>query len=93
MGGERRLLSLRRRVTPDRTPSYRLLWDTLSSVVVASGAHAWRFVSPQDSTLHLEFLEFSASADPRSATEVRELLARLETEVGPSTIEEWHEYQ
>lgn len=91
MAAERRLLSLRRRVPPARGASYGELWDALAAAVTADGAHAWRFVSPQDSELHLEFLEFKASDDPRNEEKVRELLDRLDTDTGASTIEEWLE--
>lgn len=89
MKAERRLVSLRRRVPSDRDASYRTLWASLAARVTPLEAHAWRFVSPQDPELHLEFLEFKASADPRAARDVRDLLARMETEAGGSITEEW----
>ena len=89
MKSERRLVSLRRRVPADRVPSYQALWAALAATVTPLQAHAWRFVSPQDPELHLEFLEFGATADPRAAGDVRDLLARMETEAGVSTTEEW----
>lgn len=89
MTAERRLVSLRRRVPAERDPTYRTLWATLVAAVTPLEAHAWRFVSPEDPELHLEFLEFRASADPRAAGDVRDLLARMESEAGDSITEEW----
>lgn len=88
---ERRLLSLQRRVPPALTPAYRALRDELAACVTATGAHAWAFVSRDDPELHLEFLEFEATDDPRMHAEANRLLRRLEAEIGPCRVEEWLE--
>lgn len=86
---ERRLVSLRRRVTPERIGDYAALWEVLAGAVNADGSHAWRFVSRNDPSVHLEFLEFSSAADPRSRPEVAAALARIDAVVSPASVEEW----
>jgi hypothetical protein len=88
---ERRLLSLHRPVAQDRESRHRALWSELSQLVTPTGAHAWRFVSANDQGLHLEFLEFEAANDPRENSAARAVLARLDEEVAPATVEEWLE--
>jgi hypothetical protein len=91
MNPERRLVSLRRRVEGDAQKRYRELWSALAEAVIATGAHAWGFVSTGDPQLHLEFLEFRAAADPRGEAPVRLLLERLDAEVSLAETEEWLE--
>jgi hypothetical protein len=89
MSAERRLVSLRRSVPSPRMEAYGALWTSLAEEVVRAGAHAWRFVSPQDPELHLEFLEFKAAVDPRREPPVRALLDRLDVEAAAAATEEW----
>lgn len=88
---ERRLLVIRRTVPPATAPLYVALWQSLSAIAKRSGFHAWRFTSPLDAGERLEFLEFEAGADPREDAATREVLQRLEQEVGASRSEEWLE--
>lgn len=89
--GERRLVSLRRRVPAERLGEYAELWRELAAAVTADGSHAWRFVSADDPGLHLEFLEFRADADPRSRPTVEAALDRLDRAISPALTEEWLE--
>lgn len=91
MSAERRLVSLRRRVAGASRERYGELWSALEADAVAGGAHAWRFVSATDASLHLEFLEFRGDADPRTADAARRHLRMLDEEVGRAQVEEWLE--
>lgn len=91
MSTERRLVSLRRRVPHSRGARYRELWSALEAEATEAGAHAWRFASPRDGELHLEFLEFRAGADPREGEGTRAILRGLEAEVATAEVEEWVE--
>jgi len=76
-------------VDPEREPEYRSLWTELKERAESSGAHAWRFASPHDPAERLEFLEYEAGHDPRR--EAGAILAKLDNEVGPASVEEWLE--
>jgi hypothetical protein len=86
----RTLVSLRRRVPAPLRDAHAAAWAQLHREATARGAHAWRFASAADPELYLEFLEFSADADPRGNTEVSGALARLD-EVGAAEVEQWVE--
>lgn len=86
---DRRLLCLRRTVDPGREREYRALWAELKGLAENSGAHAWRFASPSDPAERLEFLEYEAGHDPRR--EAGAILARLDSEIGAASVEEWLE--
>lgn len=88
---ERRLLSQRRRVEGGKNAAYDALWAELAARVVAEGSHAWRFVARDAPELHLEFLEFEATRDPRADPETRTLLSRLGAEIAEASVEEWLE--
>lgn len=85
---ERRLVEIRRRVSAEAAVIYDTAWRALESAVVGAGAHAWRFRSPDDSALHLEFIEFRASADPRTRNDVASGLRALDA-IAPGSPEEW----
>jgi hypothetical protein len=88
---QRRLLSLRRRVAAESAARYHDLWRDLAAAVTAAGSNAWRFVADGNGDLHLEFLEFEASRDPRADPTILLRLARLDDEVGSAAVEEWLE--
>ena len=88
---ERRLVSLKREVAAAAAELYDEIWAGIVAAATATGAHAWRFSAASDPTLRLEFLEFKAGADPRSATEAGALLGRLDREIAPAIVEEWLE--
>jgi hypothetical protein len=90
MSAERRLVSLRRRVPASRQARYGELWGALAAEATKTGAHAWRFVSPGDGELHLEFLEFRADADPRRSEATQRILRQLREEAA-AEVEEWVE--
>jgi hypothetical protein len=89
MSVERRLVSLRRRVPGSRRERYGQLWTGLVAEATKAGAHAWRFVSPRDGDLYLEFLEFKADADPRAGEETRRILREMDADAGVAEAEEW----
>lgn len=91
MTAERRLVSLRRRVPAPRRARYGELWTALVADATKAGAHAWRFVSPRDGEVHLEFLEFRADADPRAGEGTRRILRELDADVALAEVEEWLE--
>ena len=87
----RTLVSLRRTVAPDRKPGYDAAWAALAAAAAARDAHAWRFVSVENPSMHLEFLEFRSDADPRADEAVRSALHLLNERATPAVTEEWEE--
>lgn len=88
----RRLISLRRRVPPERGQEYHELWAEARRLATGQGAHAWHFVSATSPGEHLEFLEFRADGDPRREPELAGVLRRLDG-IGAARVEEWQELQ
>lgn len=72
-----RLLSIRRRVPGSARSAYLDAWARLRAAATAAGANAWLFHSPGDPELHLEFIEWSAAADPLARPAVATELAAL----------------
>lgn len=89
MRGPRRLISLRREVAAAEDAEYAALWQALAAEVEARGAHAWRFTAADRPELRLEFLEFAAGADPRSAPAVADALRDLDQRIGAAAVEVW----
>ncbi len=85
---ERRLVEIRRRIQRDSGGMYESAWRELETAVTATGSHAWRFRSADDADLYIEFLEFRASADPRSRPDVQSALQAMEA-LAPGSVEEW----
>jgi hypothetical protein len=71
--------------------AYDRIWSELRDAAVANDTHAWRFAGVKDASIRLEFLEFAEHSDPRALLPIRQLLSRLEREVGPAEEEEWAE--
>lgn len=67
---ERRLISIRRLVPPERRDAYDAAWGTLHTAATERGAHAWRFRSADVENVFLEFIEFGAESDVRAAPAV-----------------------
>ncbi len=91
---ERRLISIRRWVSPESRDEYDAAWLRLQTAATAGGGHAWRFVSAGEANLYLEFLEFAAARDLREDPEILASLQSLHQSFGdpyppPQTIEEW----
>jgi len=86
---ERRLVSIRRTVSAADLPEYEARWDRVRSAVTSLGANAWRFRSVAAEHLHLEFLEFKGSDDPRAHAAVAAALADLRRLVPDDSAEEW----
>lgn len=87
---ERRLVSIRRRVSPALRAGYDAAWARVRAAAVAREAHAWRFRSAEEEGLYLEFLEFRAERDVRADPEARSALAALAA-FGEERAEEWTE--
>ncbi|HEX7238800.1 MAG TPA: hypothetical protein VF263_00930 [Longimicrobiaceae bacterium] len=94
---ERRLVSIRRTVAPERREEYDATWGLLHAAATVRGAHAWRFRSADVDDLYLEFLEFGTDdSDIRADTEVLGGIKALHEAFGepyptPMTLEEWIE--
>ena len=93
---ERRLVSIRRSVAPDRRDEYDMAWRLLHAAATARGAHAWRFRAASTPDLFLEFLEFGAEADLREDPAALAAIMALHESFGdpypaPRTLEEWIE--
>jgi hypothetical protein len=94
--GERRLVSIRRYVPPEKREAYAGAWLALRTAATAQGAHAWHFLSADVPDVYLEFLEFGAESDVRSDAATVEAIRALHEQFGqpyppPNTIEEWVE--
>ncbi len=76
---ERRLMSIRRLVSPERREEYDAAWARLHAAATARGAHAWRFASVTHDDVYVEFLEFTPDQDPREDLEAGAALRALET--------------
>lgn len=88
--GERRLVSVRRRVGPADRERYDNAWHRYSEAANAAGANAWRFRAADEEHRYLEFLEFAGDDDPRGSRELAEAGAELQV-IGPAEAEEWLE--
>lgn len=93
---QRHLVSMRRRVPPERRGEYNAAWERLRRSATTYGAHAWRFISAGRNDLYLEFLEFAADADPRDQPDVTVALGDLDSAFQDShfsaePVEEWRE--
>ena len=94
MSVERRLVSIRRLVKPERRHEYAEGWAALHRAATARGAHAWTFLSADVPDVFLEFLEFGPESDIRSDPDTLEAIKTLHDKFGdlypaPKTIEEW----
>lgn len=85
----RHLLSIRRVITSEMRSPCDEGWARLAEAAQAAGANAWRFRSLTEADLHLEFLEFKGSRDPRQDAAVATALQALARLSAPSAIEEW----
>lgn len=90
MSGPRRLVSVRRRVSPAAREPYDFAWSEVARLARERGAHAWRFRQTGSDAEFLEFLEFAPGADPRGADEMALALRRLAA-LGNGEAEEWEE--
>jgi len=95
-GRERRLVSIRRSVAPERRDDYDAAWGLLHAAATSRGAHAWRFRAAAVPDLFLEFLEFGADADLREDPAALAAIMALHENFGdpypvPKTLEEWIE--
>ena len=93
---ERRLVSIRRSVAPERRDDYDAAWGLLHAAATSRGAHAWRFRAAVVPDLFLEFLEFGADADLREDPAALAAIMALHENFGdpypvPKTLEEWIE--
>lgn len=93
---ERRLVSIRRAVSPDRREEYDAAWDLLHAAATVRGAHAWRFRAADVPDLYLEFLEFGPDQDLRADPAALAAILALHETFGepypaPKTLEEWIE--
>ncbi len=93
---ERRLVSIRRSVSPERRDDYDAAWGLLHAAATARGAHAWRFRAAAVPDLFLEFLEFGSDADLREDPAALAAIMALHEAFGdrypePKTLEEWIE--
>jgi hypothetical protein len=93
---DRRLVSIRRYVPGHRRDEYAVAWNTLHDAATSRGAHAWHFISLDETDVFLEFLEFGSEADVREDPATLEAIKALHEAFGgpyppPRTIEEWAE--
>lgn len=88
--GSRLLLVVRRRVSAADSAVYDEAWSRFREAALGKGAKAWRFRSTGDAHEFLEFLEFSANADPREDEAIRAAVAVLDG-VSPAATEEWED--
>lgn len=93
---ERRLVSIRRSVAPERRDDYDAAWGLLHAAATSRGAHAWRFRAASVPDLFLEFLEFGSDADLREDPAALAAIMALHESFGdpypvPRTLEEWIE--
>lgn len=86
---ERRLLSVRRRVAPDRRGEYDPLWGAAQRAVEDRGAHAWRFQSAADGDLFIEFIEYASDSDPLGDAAVARAFETLSQAFAAESRESW----
>jgi hypothetical protein len=86
---DRHLVSIRRMVPATQRAEYDAAWHHLHSEITTSGAHAWRFQSLAARDLHLEFIEFKASTDPRPHPPIAAALHHLDSLFPAAAVEEW----
>ncbi|MEJ2184571.1 MAG: hypothetical protein P8Z36_01400 [Gemmatimonadota bacterium] len=84
------LLSIERRVPPDRSELYNRLWQRLLRQAQAAGLHAWRFRSAGREDQFLEFLE-SADAPSLDDPAVMATLKRMDQDISAAVGRRWEE--
>lgn len=86
----RRLVSIRRRVSPAARDPYDFAWGEVVRLAEERGAHAWRFRQLGSESEYLEFLEFAPHADPRNSDELARALRRVAA-LGNGAEDEWED--
>jgi hypothetical protein len=84
------LISTTRRIDSRQLTGYDSAWSDFRGAALARGAKAWRFRSPHDDSLYLEFLEFAGEADPRRDPELERAGRELEA-LAAGRAEEWED--
>lgn len=91
---QRRLLSTRRAVAPERVGEYLEHWARVRAAVEERGGHAWLFQAARGESLFMEFIEWKEAPGEESLPERQEVggaRRALDVAFGPGQEEEWRE--